>query len=41
MGLRGCTEAELAFDGVRIERSDVLVLVPATYRMVDELPTVW
>jgi len=26
MGLRGCTEAELAFDGVRIEPSDVLVL---------------
>lgn len=25
MGLRGCTEAELAFDGVRIEREDVLV----------------
>ncbi|MHB8438908.1 MAG: acyl-CoA dehydrogenase family protein [Acidimicrobiales bacterium] len=25
MGLRGCTEAELAFDGVRIDRSDVLV----------------
>jgi alkylation response protein AidB-like acyl-CoA dehydrogenase len=25
MGLRGCTEAELAFDGVRVERSDVLV----------------
>jgi len=25
MGLRGCTEAELAFDGVRIERDDVLV----------------
>ena len=25
MGLRGCTEAELAFDGVRIEKSDVLV----------------
>jgi alkylation response protein AidB-like acyl-CoA dehydrogenase len=26
MGLRGCTEAELAFDGVRVERTDVLVL---------------
>jgi alkylation response protein AidB-like acyl-CoA dehydrogenase len=26
MGLRGCTEAELAFDGVRVEQSDVLVL---------------
>jgi alkylation response protein AidB-like acyl-CoA dehydrogenase len=26
MGLRGCTEAELAFDGVRIEPSDVLVM---------------
>jgi alkylation response protein AidB-like acyl-CoA dehydrogenase len=26
MGLRGCTEAELAFDGVRIERDDVLVV---------------
>jgi alkylation response protein AidB-like acyl-CoA dehydrogenase len=25
MGLRGCTEAELAFDGVRIEPEDVLV----------------
>ncbi|HUO48944.1 MAG TPA: acyl-CoA dehydrogenase family protein [Acidimicrobiales bacterium] len=25
MGLRGCTEAELAFDGVRIEPDDVLV----------------
>ena len=25
MGLRGCTEAELAFDGVRIEPGDVLV----------------
>jgi len=25
MGLRGCTEAELAFDGVRIEPADVLV----------------
>jgi 3-sulfinopropanoyl-CoA desulfinase len=25
MGLRGCTEAELAFDGVPIDRSDVLV----------------
>ncbi|MDR3648376.1 MAG: acyl-CoA dehydrogenase family protein [Acidimicrobiales bacterium] len=25
MGLRGCTEAELAFDGVRIEPTDVLV----------------
>ncbi len=25
MGLRGCTEAELAFDGVRIERSEVLL----------------
>lgn len=25
MGLRGCTEAELAFDGVFVERSDVLV----------------
>ncbi len=26
MGLRGCTEAELAFDGVRIEPEDVLVV---------------
>jgi alkylation response protein AidB-like acyl-CoA dehydrogenase len=26
MGLRGCTEAELAFDGVRVEPDDVLVL---------------
>jgi alkylation response protein AidB-like acyl-CoA dehydrogenase len=26
MGLRGCTEAELAFDGVRIEPDDVLVI---------------
>ena len=26
MGLRGCTEAELAFDGVRIEPDDVLVV---------------
>ncbi len=25
MGLRGCTEAELAFDGVRVEPEDVLV----------------
>jgi len=25
MGLRGCTEAELAFDGVRVEADDVLV----------------
>jgi len=25
MGLRGCTEAELAFDGVRVEPDDVLV----------------
>lgn len=25
MGLRGCTEAELAFDGVRVEPGDVLV----------------
>ncbi len=25
MGLRGCTEAELAFDGVRVERDDVLL----------------
>ncbi len=25
MGLRGCTEAELAFDGVRIEPEDILV----------------
>jgi alkylation response protein AidB-like acyl-CoA dehydrogenase len=26
MGLRGCTEAELAFDGVRIEPDDVLIV---------------
>ena len=26
MGLRGCTEAELAFDGVRIDPGDVLVM---------------
>jgi alkylation response protein AidB-like acyl-CoA dehydrogenase len=26
MGLRGCTEAELAFDGVRVQPDDVLVL---------------
>ncbi len=26
MGLRGCTEAELAFDGVRIDPGDVLVI---------------
>lgn len=26
MGLRGCTEAELAFDGVRVEPEDVLVM---------------
>jgi alkylation response protein AidB-like acyl-CoA dehydrogenase len=26
MGLRGCTEAELAFDGVRIDPADVLVV---------------
>jgi alkylation response protein AidB-like acyl-CoA dehydrogenase len=25
MGLRGCTEAELAFDGVRVEKEDVLL----------------